>query len=108
VKAESETPCHFGSRSKQLEIEAAARSDSGPSAQRQASEIKIFAGKPSTSPARQIFHQLFHFSGRFWDSIARPAESLAAKANIRPQRQFAGCEMNFIRELEIVSVMRPF
>jgi hypothetical protein len=33
-------------------------------------EIKIFAGRFSTSVARQVFHQLFRFSDRFRDSIA--------------------------------------
>jgi hypothetical protein len=37
----------------------------------QLQEIEIFAGKFSTSAARQIFHQLFFFSRRFGDSIAR-------------------------------------
>jgi hypothetical protein len=35
-------------------------------------EIKIFAGRLSTSAARQVFHQLFRSTGRFGDSIARP------------------------------------
>jgi hypothetical protein len=34
-------------------------------------EIKIFAGRFSTSAARQVFHQLFRSTGRFADSIAR-------------------------------------
>jgi len=34
-------------------------------------EIEIFAGRFSTSVARQVFYQLFRFTGRFGDSIAR-------------------------------------
>jgi hypothetical protein len=47
-------------------------------------EIKIFAGRFSTSVARQVFHQLFRFAGRFGDSIAR-------QPNLRPGiEMFAG------------------
>jgi hypothetical protein len=34
-------------------------------------ELKIFAGRFSTSVARQAFHRLLRSAGRFGDSIAR-------------------------------------
>jgi len=47
-------------------------------------EIKIFAGRFSTSGARQVFHQRFRTTGRFGDSIAPPAESLIGNPKYPP------------------------
>jgi hypothetical protein len=43
-------------------------------------ELEIFAGRFSTSAARQVFHQLLRSAGRFLDSVAR-------QPNLRPEIQ---------------------
>src|SRR5262249_36910198 len=66
----------------------------------QSEEIKVFAGRFSTSVARQIFHQLFRSTARFWGFHRRPAGSWAGNPGIRRHNRFATSETNAVDALE--------
>ena len=78
----------------------------------QLQEIEIFAGKFSTSAARQIFHQLFRFSGRIGDSIARrpnlwPGIQIFARtSDLQAAKQISFTNLEIVRRIRLLSAVR--
>jgi hypothetical protein len=75
-------------------------------------EIKIFAGRFSTSLGRQVFHRLFRGAGRFWNSIARPPNlwpeirASAGTIDLQAGKQMLLMHKKNVREIRRLSAAR--
>src|SRR5215831_10263637 len=78
----------------------------------QLQETEIFAGKFSTAAARQIFHQLLRFSGRFGHSIVRRPnlwpgiQMFAPASDLQAAKQISFTNFEIISENRFLSTVR--